>query len=426
MKLQYKISLRFLIVTIIAFVIAGVLFYFVLNMVVHQNMDEMLQSRKSGIIKYLQNHTFNDSIYESPDKGFTIQQYAGNKYLQFSDTLIYEAGDREYTPCRKLSFIADMHGKTYKIIIIQSLLETEDLIEVVFYFMLGLFVLLVLVLFVINYKLSYAIWKPFYGTLSKLKSFKIGETKDTSFSRTGTYEFDILNETLNGLTQKLQTDFVNLKQFTENASHEIQTPLAIIKSRLEMTLHDPLLQENHRKFIHAAYESANRLSKLNEALLLLSKIENRQFLDYEIIDFKKMIEERLNQTQELFDLKNIKATIDMQLSFHVKMSPYLAEILVNNLLSNALKHNISNGEVKITGDEHFLSISNTGTPLAIDSEKLFKRFMKQSASSESTGLGLAIAYEICNLYHFTLQYNYQSGFHTLLLSENSQVSTKLA
>jgi signal transduction histidine kinase len=419
MKLHYKINIRFLIISVLLFIIAGVVFYIILGMVVHQNMDEILQARKENITKYLQSHSLSDATYQSPDKGFIIQLYQGKKYLQFSDTSIYDANDREMEPFRELCFTADANGQTYKIIIIQSLLESEDLIEVIFYFMLGLCALLVLMLFVLNYKLSFSIWKPFFATLHKLNSFQIGDTQHTHFPKTGTYEFDILNETLEKLTRKLQTDFVNLKEFTENASHEIQTPLAIIKSKLEITLHDPLLSENHRNAVHAAYESAIRLSKLNETLLLLSKIENRQFTDDSNIDLTVVIKERLNQIEELFELKNIKITAGIDKPFQVKMSPYLAEILINNILINAIKHNIANGEIIVTGDEHLLSISNTGTSLNIEPEKLFKRFVKQSTNVESTGLGLAIAYEICCIYHLTLQYNQVNGFHTFSLFQNS-------
>lgn len=418
MKLQHKINIRFLAITILVFSIAGFLFYSILGRVVHQNIDEMLQSRKEILIRYLTNHQLQDSVYQSPDNAFVIQQYQGQNLFQYNDTLIYTKTDKEIIPFRKLSFSITTNGKTYKIVLVQSLLESDDLIEVVFYFMLALFVILFVVLFALNYSLSFSIWKPFYNMLNTLKAFKIGKTQETHFPKTGTFEFDILNETLNGLTQKLQTDFINLKEFTENASHEIQTPLAIIKSKLEMSLHDPLLPENHRNYIHSAYESAIRLSKLNEALLLLSKIENRQFVEETNIDLTLLVKEKLNQIEELVELKNIKVSLDLNSSFEIKMNPYLAEILINNLLGNALKHNIRNGEIRITAERHLLTFSNTGKPLTIEPEKLFKRFVKQSASSESTGLGLAIAFEISSIYHLSLQYKYQNGYHTLSLFGN--------
>ena len=239
------------------------------------------------------------------------------------------------------------------------------------------------------------------------------------FAKTNTYEFDVLNDTLNDLTKKIQDDFVNLKEFTENASHEIQTPLAIIKSKLELSLHDPLLPENQRTHIHLAYESAIRLSKLNEALLLLSKIENRQFTEETDVDLAGLINERIAQVEDLTGFRNIIVFLDLTAPFQVKMNRYLAEILVNNLLGNAIKHNVTNGEIRVSGDQHKLSISNTGLPLTIEPSKLFKRFVKQSVNNESTGLGLAIAKEICVTHHLLLEYSYHNQFHTLTITFNS-------
>lgn len=425
MKLQNKISVRFILITIITFTVTGILFYVILNMIVHQNMDERIRSRKEAIIKYLQSHSLPDSTYQSPDREFFIQEYHGKKYEQLNDIHVYDANDKEIIPFRKLSFIDDVHGTTYKITIIQSLLESEDLKGAIFGFMLGLFGFLTVILLLLNRRFLFSVWKPFFVTVDKLRTFKIGETQGIQFPASGTSEFDLLNRTLTGLTRKLQVDFFNLKEFTENASHEIQTPLAIAKSKLEVILHDPLLAENHRKLVYSAYESVIRLSKLNEALLLLSKIENCQFIDNKYIDLTEVIKGKLDQTAELFELKNIKLTVTIKDPFFVNMNPYLADILINNILNNAIKHNVANGEIKVMADQQVLSFSNTGEPLNIAPEKLFKRFVKQSSSNDSTGLGLAIAHEICDIYNLNLEYSYQSGFHTLSLTGNSQIPTKL-
>ena len=419
MKLQYKINIRFLAFSVIIFMAAGFLFYNLLGRIVHQNVDEMLLSRKKNILTYLDCHSFPDSTYQSPDKAFTIQLFHGPSLMQWTDTLIYDENDREIIPFRKLSFTTTTNENTYKVVIIQSLLESDDLIKAVFYFMLALFVVLVVVLFVVNYRLSLFIWNPFFYTMQTLKLFKPGNAQELHFAKTNTFEFDVLNETLNDLTKKIQADFVNLKEFTENASHEIQTPLAIIKSKLEMSLHDPLLPENQRTHIHIAYESVIKLSKLNEALLLLSKIENHQFVEDSIIDLSDLVKERIIQVEDLTGFRNIKVTLDLDAHFKVTMNRYLAEILVNNLLGNAIKHNVNYGEIRISGGKHELSISNTGLPLTIEPEKLFKRFVKQSTTNESTGLGLAIAHEICLTHHLCLQYSCQNGFHTLTLFNNS-------
>ena len=172
-----------------------------------------------------------------------------------------------------MTFSVHSGGQHYEVILLQSLLESEDLQMIIFSFMAALFGIVLLALFFLNRWLSNKAWTPFFKSLSVLNNWKIGESQAVSFDRTGISEFDQLNSTLENMMQKIQADFVNLKEFTENASHEIQTPLAIIKSKLEMVLQDKTLNDQQYQRIRAAFESANRLSKLNEALLLLSKIE---------------------------------------------------------------------------------------------------------------------------------------------------------
>jgi signal transduction histidine kinase len=216
---------------------------------------------------------------------------------------------------------------------------------------------------------------------------------------------------------KIQSDFNNLKEFTENASHEIQTPIAIIKSKLENLLQDKSLATTQYEQIQLVYESANRLSKLNEALLLLSKIENEQFPDVREVDLCELVKQRLEFIEELVEFKKIRINTDFQHPVVVRMNAYLAEILINNLLGNAVKHNVVGGKITITSTESNFCISNTGKPLSIPTEKLFQRFTKQNAGNDSTGLGLAIAFEICNKSGLTLQYNYRDENHELIVSK---------
>jgi signal transduction histidine kinase len=225
------------------------------------------------------------------------------------------------------------------------------------------------------------------------------------------------------MMQKIQADFVNLKEFTENASHEIQTPLAIIKSKLEMVLQDKTLNDQQNQRIHTAFESANRLSKLNEALLLLSKIENHQFVDLSEIDVCKLIQSRFEYLEELFALKQIELTVLLETKVTFNMNSLLADILINNLLSNALRHNIEKGKIIVLSENQKITISNTGKEDEIDVSRLFRRFAKQTTASGSNGLGLAIAYEICKNHNLELDYRYSNKMHCMTIKQKSQIST---
>ncbi len=418
MKLQDKINIRFLKITFLIFLFAGVLFYFALDHVVDYNIKEMLDSRKAyTVLSFRQNSQSFDSI-SSPDHSIFIKRLDNQReYSFYSDTLVFDQEEKELVPFRKVTFSLNKGNQSYEIIILQSLLESEDLQKVIFSFMAVLFVLIFSALFFLNRWISSRVWDPFFMSLSKLNSWKIGKNQDVRFERTWVSEFDQLNGLLENMMQKIQADFVNLKEFTENASHEIQTPLAVIKSKLEMVLQDKTLTDIQHQRIRVAFESAIRLSKLNEALLLLSKIENQQFLLKEEIDICNLIKTKIDALEELFMLKHIEVSVDFRGPILFSMNPILSEILINNLLSNALKHNFENGRVRISCDNQVITISNTGKQSQIDASKLFLRFSKQTTSGESTGLGLAIANEICKTYDLELKYSYSHELHNLILGK---------
>ena len=416
MKLQTKINNRFLAILLVVFLIAGVSLYFVLGLLVNNNLDETLLNKSLLIRKNLANKPSTFLLNKSLDQTITIKpSFRLIIPVTFSDTVILNINDNEMIDYRKMDFGTKSNGKYYKISIVLSKLETEDLVELTFSFMLLLFGIIALILFFLNQWMSSSVWSPFYKMLEKLNTFRIGQKGDVTFDKSNVYEFNQLNESLKEMVIKAQSDYNNLKEFTENASHEIQTPIAVIQSKLEFVLQDKSLSLQRYQQIQSAYESASRLSKINQALLLLAKIENQQFPEVTKLDLCELIKQRLEFLEELIDFRGIKIILNLEHPFIVKMNFYLAEILVNNLLSNAIKHNIEDGQILIISFPDKLIISNTGKPLTIVPEKLFQRFAKHNAGNDSTGLGLAIASEICIKSDLVLQYNYEDGFHKLII-----------
>jgi len=171
--------------------------------------------------------------------------------------------------------------------------------------------------------------------------------------------------------------------------------------------------------VQSAYEAASRLSKINEGLLLLAKIENRQFPDNIQMNLSQLVKERLEFLEELIDYRKIEISIRLEHPFVVPMNAYLAEILINNLLGNAIKHNMEGGQINLISHPDKLVISNTGKPLTMEPEKLFQRFSKHHAGNDSTGLGLAIASQICLISDLKLHYKYLDGLHQLSICRKS-------
>ena len=207
-----------------------------------------------------------------------------------------------------------------------------------------------------------------------------------------------------------------MKTFTQNASHEIQTPLAIIQSKLELLLQDSQLTAPQAIAITSAFEATQRLSKLNQALLLITKIENNQFVAAEAISIKTVINKYQSFFVELLDQKKITVSLMINEDWQILLHPLLADMLISNLFNNAIRYNHQQGEIKIIINKNSLEISNTSDLPDIKDEELFHRFVKHDTAT-GNGLGLAIVKEICDTNNIAIQYHYDGNFHQFKLAD---------
>lgn len=416
MKLQNKINQRFLLLLLSVFSLAGVALFVALNVVVNKNINDILENRAERARLSLELMSSVPEVIEYPDQSVIIRKIASRPTgKKFSDTKLYDDNEHHNVDGRMLSLTTDVQGSCYEITVTIPRFETEDMVSVILYFMLGLFGLIIFILLFSHRWMSVRLWQPFYEAIDQISLFRVGNNVPLRFSLSNIDEFQQLNTVLESMVGKIQADYNNLKEFSENASHEIQTPLAIMRSNLEMVLQDKTLPTQRYQQIQSVFEAASRLSKLSETLLLLSKIENRQFPDEVDVDFCALIAKQLDFVEELLELKKISLELDLQHPFVLKANPYLAEILISNLLNNALRHNVENGKISIASSPGRLMISNTGLPLSVPPEKLFQRFVKHHSGKESTGLGLAIAAEICKNYGLTIEYVFREGMHQIVL-----------
>ena len=215
------------------------------------------------------------------------------------------------------------------------------------------------------------------------------------------------------MSGKVNQEYHSLKNFTENASHEMQTPLAILNARLDLLIQNENISEKEIGQLQEMYRAVNRLTRLNKSLLLLTKIENRQFSETESVQLDQIIEEKIIQFTDLISARNITIEKEIQPA-GLKMNHQLAEIVINNLLINAINHNHENGTITISLEHDELMISNTGSPLIVEPEKVFERFQK-SGNSEGLGLGLAIVKQICDQYNFIIRYTQNEDLHIIRL-----------
>jgi signal transduction histidine kinase len=243
----------------------------------------------------------------------------------------------------------------------------------------------------------------------------VNDGKALDLQRQDIFEFNELNKELVKMTDKITRDYKSLKEFTENASHEIQTPLAMINSRVESLIQEKDFKQHQMGWIQDIHESTLRLSKLNHALLLLSKIDNGQFYEHEDIEIGKLLVSKLMAFDEIFNLKDLAVEYHKTSDLTIEMNNTLADILITNLINNAIKHNFKGGKIHVTVSEDQFTIRNTGEPLSVDPETLFERFKKQNQSSGSLGLGLAIVKKICELYNMQIKYTFSGEFHSMTI-----------
>lgn len=416
MKLIRKTGRTYLWLSIIIFILSGAILIFVLTIVMNNRLDNQLLYSKEVIAKRIK-YDIPLTIFEEPEE----LTEAENK-LYPKDTIIYKdtlilrliegEGVDEFENYRQLTSYDTLQGIRYKIIARNSLVRNQDLIWVIILSTFVVFLLLLSGLWILNTQISKKIWNPFYININKLKNFSIQDQNPIELETSNIDEFKELNTSIKNLTQKLQSDFNNLKEFSENASHEMQTPLAIMKSKIELLLQSSDLTKEQSEQLQSIYQAGNRLSKLNKTLLLLAKVENQQFSNKEEVSFKNLIEKQLENYEDFIINKNI--LVQKELSDHFSSANIiLIDTLISNLLSNAIKHNIPNGKINITYTKDTLVFSNTGTPLKGNPENLFNRFKKESTLRDSLGLGLAIIKQICDVNHWQLNYTCEKEIHTI-------------
>jgi signal transduction histidine kinase len=226
-------------------------------------------------------------------------------------------------------------------------------------------------------------------------------------------EFKELGMSIEKMTDKIYKDFIRQKEFNENTSHELQTPVAIIRNKLELLIQSKNLREEDMEIIESVFDAVKRLSLLNKGLLLISKIENRQFTEIQKVNIINLIEECIQNYQFQIQEKNIVLDNQFTTDFAIESNPILMEILINNLLSNAIKHNFDKGYIHIKITNGFLVIENSGKKLNVETDTIFERFKKDSDSEQSIGLGLAIVKKICLLLDYKIKYYNKEEVHRM-------------
>lgn len=305
----------------------------------------------------------------------------------------------------------EIEGKPFVLMSHIPMIENKDLLATMGSQYGLLFLALLVSLTILQRMMSKKLWKPFYDTLDKIEGFKLESGQKPDFEQTTTIEFSRLNEKLNGLMVDNITIYKQQKEFIENASHELQTPLAVFKSQLDILLQQPGLTQSNTEIIRSLYAVSARMTRLNKNLLFLARIDNAQLSNMEVVDFVKILHDQLLYLRELAESEGLTVHVETGNSLNLKANKLLVESLINNMVVNAIRHNVKEGTINIKVDNSGLKVSNTGVPYALDPNKIFRRFSRSSEEKKGNGLGLAIVQQICIMHGWEVGYNYENNLH---------------
>lgn len=414
-KLLQK-TLRYYIIFSLVVMLLGVpLFFFINQWLYLHEADEALQVKKEEFVKFFvpQIKENEIAIFNKLNSDLHIEK---NNEGIVKDTIFernfYNHMDKENEPFRILRSPVTINNKSYIFSVRANLVDDYELALITLAVFTVIILILLIGLFIITRRLSITLWKPFYETLKQIEQFEIDKTSNPKLIANDIEEFNRLNNAINNLIQKNSSIYQSQKEFIENAAHELQTPIAIFKGKLENILQRKDLNSEQFKLIDDLNNTTTRLVKLNKNLLVLSKIDSNSYYEIKKINLHEIINNQLTFFSEQALSKKISITTELEENVVVSSNHFLAEMLISNLFLNTINHNVLNGEINIKLTNDRLLFSNTGALLPLQTEKMFERFSKSNPSSQGNGLGLSIIKKIVDTNHWSINYSFIDRMHT--------------
>lgn len=412
MKLINQFTIWYLGISIIVLLIGGVLIFYKLESEIDFEQGKELE-------RQLDNYARRMEFMENPARlkkdRLEIRELpleAAQIPFQVNDTLAWHEPLEQVERQVKAGRSYLINGKHYYMSTYNIMIESDDITETVVQTMVAIFLLLLIFIVVTSRLVSKKILQPFHQSLTKINGFTFKENAPLEFEPSRIEEFEKLHEFLRKMSLRLLSDYKIVKEFSENLSHEIQTPIAITSGKLELLLNSPI-NDQQAKWIAAAYQSTQKMSKTVHSLATLAKLENQEFEGNQRLDLSQLIHQSIAGYEELIAIKNIRLHSNIAPEVHIEMHPNMAEMLVDNLLSNAIKHNQNPGYIDIVVSQNQLTIRNSGSQPKTDVVEFLERFKKGNPSSDSIGLGLSIVQQICRIHGFTLDYQFSEGEHRI-------------
>lgn len=418
-----QVSLRSLLLYSLALVLLSIpVSVFSIRAILKADIDESISLQAEQFTKHIRRFEYlgdlgtDLQVFDNLSYYIHITPSNGRRIPKNYETVfLYDSIEKAPKTFRQLSSNVSVKGRDYVLTVRMSVVDNDDLVAGIALVQLAVSAVLAVGLLFLNRSLSKKLWMPFYNTLNQLKAYELDKSGIVREEKCDIAEFNDLNKTVSSLTRRNREVFLQQKEFIENASHELQTPIAIFQTKLDALMQSPGLSKSEAQTIMELEATAQRMARLNKNLLLFSKIDNDQYVEIERIELASILQSHLLSLKPLAELENIAIQATLQPAY-VKANRTLLEVLLTNLLHNAIRYSPKNSSIQVVIVDRVLSITNPGKPLRMDAEKMLERFSKESTDPNSTGLGLAIVKNICDKYSYRLQYRYEGGAHTFSIA----------
>ena len=418
MKLVYRILLHLSWALSLLLAAWAVLFYVTMIDEINDEVDDSLEARAEVILtRVLAGRELPAPASEGNNAYFLNEvsaEYAAAQLRErYSDEEIFIPERDEEEPARVLRKVFhDRDGRWYELTVMTPTIEKEDLREAILGWIVSLYLFLLGMILLVTVVVLYRTMRPLYALLRWLDGYTVGAQNPPLVVETSVTEFRRLNDAARRYAERAEETFERQKQFIGNASHEMQTPLAVCRNRLEMLVDDaPTLTEEQLGEIAKVQRTLDYLVRLNRSLLLLSKIDNGQFPETEAVDMNALVRRTAEDMEEIYAYRNMRFTLADEGPLTVRMNPSLAGSVVANLVKNAFVHGDAGGEIVVTVAPRRLTVANSGAGGPLDAGHIFDRFYQGVKKEGSTGLGLAVVDAVCRLYGLKVAYSHTDGRH---------------
>lgn len=425
MRLQSKLTFFSAVSKIVILLVLIFLLPFLIQRVSLHNTDKRLLEKKEQVFDIIEQQGIGSFVSAGSDEMYGSYNLLKEEFISIEpidtseiDNKIensYRKVEDEILEYRVLSLAFAVEGNTYLLEIGRSLAtirETSDTMQrYASYFLLAV----VLITVFIDLAFVKILLRPLTLILHRLQRIGHPEKFKPNQLATSTSDFVYLNDTINSMMVQIQEAFLKEKEFIGNVSHELLTPVSILQTRLENLFSDPALPEEILVKLVEAQKTLHRLKSIVQALLLISRIENQQYLRNKEVSIKTLAQDVSEEVEERLEVKRLTLELDIKEDMNFKGNYSLLFTMLFNVVNNAIKYNKSGGAITIEGSStekgYMLQIQDTGIGMAEEKiPQIFNRFKRLHApDSESHGLGLPIVQTVAK-------------FHNIKLSVSSQVN----